>query len=407
MQKQRQQRYLSLANGMVFRGLAAGANCTGCGELVFTTAMGGYLETLTDSSYCDQIVVQAFPLIGNYGVIPEDFESSKAQVAGYVVRHLSEIGSNMRSEGALEPWLEAQGIPVIAEIDTRALIRVLRKHGTMNARLSDHPLSEAEFAELQALSFPRKVDRVTRSKPEYIAYQDYVFPSWVKAVQPRSAWDKERCLDAGIHCVLVYDFGAKAGIYRELLRRGADVLLLPASTTADEVFALAKQYKAAGLMLSNGPGDPKENTDLLAELSRILRSGLPCMGICLGHQLSGLAMGLDTRRMPFGHRGSNQPVRTTEGGKVWITSQNHGYELLVPDANDSATVACRLEQVNNNDLGVEGVSYPDYPVFTVQYHPEAAAGPLDSQPLFDRFFDLMAEVAYAQKEEGDKHATQS
>ena len=352
------QGFLVLADGQVFSGARCGAEGEAVGELVFTTGMTGYLETLTDPSYYGQIVMQTFPLIGNYGVIPADFESERAYARAYIVRELCAAPSNFRSEGDLDGFLRAQGVPGLCGVDTRQLTRVVREHGVINAMLSDSPaLTTAQWARLKAYRVSGAVD----------------------AVSCRQSFSE----GAGRRVVL-WDFGAKANIRRELVKRGCQVVAMPACATAADILALRPQ----GVMLSNGPGDPAENEHVIRELRRIFSAGLPVFGICLGHQLMALAYGGKTRKMKYGHRGANQPVQDVASGRVYITSQNHGYCVL----GDSLGAGAHVSHCNVNDNTCEGVRYERFPGFSVQFHPEACAGPLDTRFLFDRFIAMIEEV---------------
>ena len=317
--------YLTLQNGQVLDVI---------GELVFTTGMTGYIETLTDPSYYGQIVIQTFPLIGNYGMIPADAESRKPFLTAYVVREYCEAPSNFRCEGKLDDYLKAQGIVGVYGIDTRQLTRIVRETGVMNAVISTRPVND-----------------VNEIKGE-----------------------------GNKRTVALWDFGAKENIVRELVKRGCKVIRVPASYTAEQILAL----KADGLMLTNGPGDPAENVGIIENIKK-LAGKLPVFGICLGHQLFALAMGGKTKKMKYGHRGTNQPVKNLETGRVYISSQNHGYEVI----NESVQSVGKISFVNANDNTCEGVDYDEMNAFTVQFHPEACSGPLDASYLFDRFIANM------------------
>ena len=362
--------YLVLENGEVFEGLAIGAwpeqqreeAPAAIGELVFTTGMTGYLETLTDPSYAGQIIMQTFPMIGNYGVIPEDFEGN-CFAQGYVVREICDKPSNFRSQGKLDDFLHDQGIPGICGVDTRALTRIIREQGVMNACL--------------CRTLPGDLDPV----------RDYLVRQAVKQVSTKKKKRYEPAADAAhlqaglngeaLH-VAVLDYGAKSNIIRSLQRRGCRVTLLPHDTTAEEILAMAPD----GLMLSNGPGDPAENVFEVEQLRKLVGK-LPIFGICLGHQLCALAMGGKTYKLKYGHRGANQPV--TDGVHTWITTQNHGYAVETESMQGVAHLSFR----NANDRSCEGLDYPGKRCFTVQFHPEACAGPHDTEFLFDRFLRMM------------------
>ena len=345
--------WLVLQDGTAFEGQRFGAEGDTVGELVFTTNMCGYLETLTDPSYAGQIVLQTFPLIGNYGVIEADFEG-ECRVKGYVVRHWCPTPSNFRSQYDLDAFLKAKGVPGICGIDTREVTRIIREKGVTNAIITSAP--PADLADVAAYRVEGAVASVTCAAP-------YTLPAAGEET----------------HHVALLDYGAKANIARELQKRGCRVTVLPAGTSAEQVLALG----ADGILLSNGPGDPAENTGCIAELSKLLGK-LPIFGICLGHQLLALAAGGRTVKLKYGHRGANQPARDLAGGRTYITSQNHGYAVVA----DSVSGA-RLRFVNANDGTCEGLDYPQLRAFTVQFHPEACAGPRDTGFLFDRFIQLM------------------
>ena len=346
-------RYLTLEDGTTFVGEGFGAAADAVGELVFTTGMCGYIETLTDPSYAGQIVVQTFPMIGNYGIIPADFEG-KCAVRGYVVHEWCDTPSNFRAAGDLDAYLRSVGVPGIAGLDTRALTRTLRECGTMNATITDE--IPADLAAVKAYAVTDAVASVTcTSATEYPA-------------------DGETR-----HRVALLDFGAKRNIIRSLTARGCAVTVFPASTPAADILAAAPD----GVMLSNGPGDPAENTAIIAEIGKLL-GRVPVFGICLGHQLMALAVGGSTVKLKYGHRGVNQPARDLVSGRTYITSQNHGYAVV----GDSLPLG-EVRFVNANDGTCEGIDYPALGAFSVQFHPEACAGPRDTAFLFDRFCDLM------------------
>lgn len=354
-----QPRYLILENGQVFRGRPLGAGGEVIAEIVFTTAMTGYLETLTDPSYYGQMVVQAFPLIGNYGVIPADFEAENPALKGYIVRSWCQVPSNFRSVEDLDTFLLSKGIIGLWDIDTRALVKIIREYGVMNALLTDNPKpDEATLSKLRAYRIERAVESVSRTQLNELRAQ------------------------ATRRHVALWDFGAKRNIARELVKRGCDVTIVPAGATAEEILAL----KPDGVMLSNGPGDPAENTGIISELKKLCESKTPIFGICLGHQLLALARGGETMKLKYGHRGANQPVQESETKRVYITSQNHGYAVKTGEFLPEHS---RMSFQNLNDGTCEGMEYLDIPAFSVQFHPEACAGPLDTRYLFDRFVDLM------------------
>ena len=346
--------YLVLSNGTVFQGLRIGAPVDRIGELVFTTGMVGYLETLTDPSFYGQIVTQAFPMIGNYGLIPEDFEG-KSALFGYIVRELCEAPSNFRSRGRLDSFLKEQGIPGLCGVDTREIVRITREEGVMNAMICD--AVPTDLSAVRAFQTGKAVTFVTRREREK-------YP----------AEGKERFR------VALLDYGVKRNIVRSLQKRGCTVTAWPADTSAETILA----EDPDGILLSNGPGDPKENTGCIAEIRKLL--GIkPLFGICLGHQLTALALGGDTIRLKYGHRGGNQPVKDLKNGRTRITSQNHGYAVVSESLRGIGTETF----VNANDGSCEGMEYPDYHCFTVQFHPEACPGPQDTAYLFDHFLRMM------------------
>ena len=353
-------RYLVLEDGQVFEGNAFGSDAERIGELVFTTGMCGYIETLTDPSYYGQIVLQTFPSIGNYGIIPADFEGS-CQVQGYVVRDLCDGPSNFRSEGTVDEFLKERGVPGISGVDTREITCIIREHGVMNAILCDTPPDSLE--EVKAFRITGAVAHVTTA-------EEKTYP----------AVGRERFR------VALLDYGAKGNILRELCKRGCTVEEYPADTPAERI--LAGNYD--GVMLSNGPGDPAENLGPIAELRKLFGK-LPMFGICLGHQLMALSQGGETVKLKYGHRGANQPVRDLLGTRTYITSQNHGYAVVSESLKNGV-----VRYIQANDRTCEGVDYPEDRAFSVQFHPEACAGPADTAFLFDRFCDLMGGNTHAQ-----------
>ncbi len=352
---------LILANGSVFSGTSIGGTSERICEMVFNTSMTGYQEILTDPSYAGQGVVMSYPLIGNYGVNQEDSESSRPWVEAFVVRHLSPRGSNFRCQGTLNDYLKEHDITGIQDVDTRALTKILRSQGSMNGLLTcaEHFNVAEVLDRLQKYQVTGTVERVTRKQPE-------VF----------SAQGEER-----FH-VAMLDYGVKQNMIDCLCRRGCKVTALPAFTPAEQI--LSAGYD--GVMLSNGPGDPAENTQIIAELKKLYDSTIPLFGVCLGHQLLALATGAKTGRLDYGHRGGNHPVRDVEKNKVFITSQNHGYMVLA-DSVDPAVA--EISHYNVNDKTVEGLRYKRPNCFTTQFHPEANAGPKDTEYLFNRFIDSM------------------
>lgn len=349
-------RYLIFADGEVLEGEAFGAAHAAVGELVFTTGMGGYLETLTDPSFAGQIILQTFPLIGNYGVIPEDFEGVSA-ARGYVVREWCRHPSNFRCEMTLDAYLKEADIPGICGVDTRAVTKKIRETGVMNAMISDE----------------KDVD------PAAIAA--YRVSGAVAAVSCKTAYTVSP--ESPRHRVVLIDYGCKKNIIRELAGRGCAVQVLPHSATAKEILAMAPD----GVMLSNGPGDPADNKAEIETLAA-LAGKVPIFGICLGHQLLALALGGQTEKLKYGHRGVNQPVTDLVTGRTYMTSQNHGYAVVA----DSVRGVGSVRFLNANDGTCEGVDYPGKRAFSVQFHPEAHAGPLDTAFLFDRFLAMMEET---------------
>ncbi len=351
-------KYLVLENGNVYEGEAFGAEGKSISEIVFTTSMTAYLETLTDASYKGQAVVQTFPLIGNYGIITPDRESEGPSVSGYIVREVCEYPSNFRCELSLDQYLKDNNIPGIKGIDTRALTKVLREHGTMNGAICDDP-TDFTLDEIKAYKIADPVEEVTVKE--------------IKTLEPEG--DKK-------FTVCMFDYGIKNNIIRSLLKRDCEVFLLPADTPADKV----REIKPDGLFLSNGPGDPTDNVKSIETIKSLMADKIPTMGICLGHQILALAHGFETTKLKYGHRGANHPVKNLETGRVYITSQNHGY-AVVADSLDKS-VAKELF-VNGNDKTNEGLRYINEPAFSVQFHPEACGGPQDTDFLFDEFIKMM------------------
>ena len=350
--------YLILGNGMIFEGEYFGAQGEVTGEIVFATGMTGYLETLTDPSYYGQIVLQTFPLIGNYGVIPSDFESGFVGTRAYIVKHPCQDPSNFRSEGNLDTFLKERGIIGLCGIDTRALAKIIRENGVMNGKIMSSPPKEADRAETVA----------------------YSIVGAVAAVSPGTA----ARIGSGPHRVVLMDFGAKRGIAEALAARGCEVWSFPHNASAQEII----QIKPHGIMLSNGPGDPAEaaNSGIIETIRTLEKGGIPIFGICLGHQFLALAKGYSTKKLKFGHRGANQPVKEISTGQVYITSQNHGYAVIADEGSF----------VNVNDGTCEGMDYGNS--FSVQFHPEARGGPLDTAFLFDRFIERMKKKKREEKD---------
>ena len=422
--------FLLLADGSFFEGQAIGARGKTIGETVFTTGMTGYTETLTDPSYYGQIVTQTFPLIGNYGITKEDFESRKSWVKGYIVRELCEMPSNFRCQSSLETFLKEEGIIGIAGIDTRALTKKLRNSGVMNGMIisgreidkftKDGPQKYLEIIKsykiqnaLQAVQ-SRAVDGGTvleargtdpSHSSQFAGGQTSHIQANLQGDRPLIHWgqihwgqtpnspgtDPAAPKNKNFHVALL-DFGAKANIQRELEKRGCKVTLLPYNTKAHTILELSPD----GIMLSNGPGDPAENTDVIKEIKQICEwnkeqmksqpeKAIAIFGICLGHQILALARGAKTSKLKYGHRGGNHPVKESESGRVYITSQNHGYAV----ENQNLPAFARQSFTNLNDGTCEGLIYTDIPAFSVQFHPEACGGPHDTNFLFDNFLKLM------------------
>ncbi len=351
---------LVLENGSVFEGTRIGAEKDAIGELVFTTGVVGYLETLTDPSYAGQIVMQTFPLIGNYGVIEEDFEGVSA-LSGYIVRELCEEPSNFRSLYKLDEYLKKAGIPGICGVDTRQLTRILREDGVMNAMICDKPPENLDG--VRAYRVSGKVEKFSCREIE---------------VYPAQGEEKYR--------VCLMDYGAKHNIVRCLQKRGCRVSVVPCTARAEETLAL----RPDGIVLSNGPGDPAENTYCIEQIKK-LAGVKPIFGICLGHQMLALAMGGKTCKLKYGHRGANQPVRRVRDSICYITSQNHGYAVVSESMKGKAIVS----YLNANDFSCEGLEYPNLNMFSVQFHPEGCSGPRDTEFLFDDFVALMGGSTHA------------
>lgn len=348
--------YICLENGKTFKGYRFGAEGEVTGELVFTTGMGGYIETLTDPSYYGQIVMQTFPLIGNYGIINEDKESKKSYVSAYIVREKCDNPSNFRCEKSLDDFLKENSIVGVYSVDTREITRNIRESGVMNAVITSNP-NNIDNEQTSKYKIVDAVKNVSIDKPE-------LFPS------------KEHN-----HNVVLLDFGAKNNIIRELNKRGCNVAVMPYDTKAEDILKLGVD----GIMLSNGPGDPSENTEIINELKKLVGK-VPIFGICLGHQLLALAMGGTTTKLKYGHRGVNQPVKNLATGRTFISSQNHGYAVVSESIENVGGV---ISYVNANDNTCEGVDYPDKKAFSVQFHPEACSGPHDTRFIFDKFIEMM------------------
>ncbi|MBR2295383.1 MAG: carbamoyl phosphate synthase small subunit [Clostridiales bacterium] len=353
-------RYLILENGMIFEGNALGADRETVSEIVFTTAMTGYLETLTDKSYKGQAVVQTFPLMGNYGIIPEDREGDIPEVSGYIVREACDTPSNFRCQKTLDEYLKENDIPGIQGIDTRALTRVLRTKGVMNGMITSE--------------IPEDI------RPLLDEIRSYKIKDPVAEVSVR----EKRIYDTkdSLFTVAMIDCGIKENIIRCLNSRGCKVVLLPFDCSAKDILDAGPD----GLFISNGPGDPEDNRVTIDTLREIAPYNIPTMGICLGHQLLALANGFRTGKLKYGHRGANHPVKDLRTGRVYITSQNHGYQVLTESVDPEIA---EVLFTNVNDGTNEGLIYKNRKQFSVQFHPEACGGPQDTEHLFDEFIAML------------------
>ena len=350
-------RYLVLEDGNVFEGEAFGSSHITTGEVVFSTGMTGYQEAITDQSYADQILVFTNPLIGNYGVNLDDYESLQPKCRGVVCRELARYASNWRKQDTLDHFLKQNHIPGISGIDTRRLTKIIREHGTMKGCLvnsiedKEHTIEQLRATVLT----DQLVDMVSTKQP-----------------YPNPVTERN---------VIVVDFGAKHSILRELAKRNCNTIVMPYAVTAEEIL----QLHPDGVLLSNGPGDPSAVEYAHETVSKLIKK-LPTFGICFGHQVITHAIGAKTYKLKFGHRGGNQPVKNLETGKVSITSQNHGFAADKESVENCGGI---VTEINLNDNTVEGLRHKDYPLFSVQYHPEAAPGPNDALPLFDDFYKLV------------------
>ena len=349
--------FLILEDGTVFTGTSIGSTRDMISEIVFNTSMTGYLEVLTDPSYAGQAVVMTYPLIGNYGITP-DMESLKAWPDGYIVRELSRMPSNFRCEGTIQDFLKKYDIPGIAGVDTRALTKILREKGTMNGMITTNENYDLEEV----------ISKLKNYK--------------VEGVVSKVTCEEKYVLEGTGKKVALLDLGAKKNIAKSLNDRGCEVTVYPADTTAEEIIA----SNPDGIMLSNGPGDPAECTSIIKEIKKLYETDIPIFAICLGHQLMALATGADTEKMRWGHRGGNHPVKDLQTGRVYISSQNHGY-VVDEDKIDPNVAVPAFKNVNDGTN--EGLAYVGKNIFTVQFHPEACPGPQDSDRLFDEFIQMM------------------
>ncbi|MBM3879996.1 MAG: glutamine-hydrolyzing carbamoyl-phosphate synthase small subunit [Verrucomicrobia bacterium] len=378
---------LALEDGTVYHGTGFGARATACGEVCFNTSMTGYQEILTDPSYKGQIVTMTYPHIGNYGINALDVESWRPHVAGFVVREVSPVVSSWRAEQSLPEYLERHGLPGIQGIDTRALTKKLRVRGAMKGVLTTEEVPDAEaVARAQAwhglVGFDY-VKEVTHPAPFQWDQQDNLSPDFRLVFGPATGDPRptHHPLPPADIPIVAYDFGIKYNILRRLRQHGFQVQVVPAATPAADVL----RHRPAGVFLSNGPGDPAALPYAARAVGDLIEHGLPIFGICLGHQVLGLALGGSTFKLKFGHRGANQPVKDLASGRVEITSQNHGFAV----AADSLPSEVAVDRINLNDQTVEGLRHRSKPIFCVQYHPEASPGPHDSTPLFADFRELV------------------
>lgn len=396
--------FLILEDGTVFAGTQIGARKEVISEIVFNTSMAGYLEVLTDPSYAGQAVCMTYPLIGNYGICKEDMESTKPWLDGFIVREISRRPSNFRCDISIQQFLEENDIPGIAGIDTRALTKILREKGTMNGMITTNEQYDLQeiLPKLKAYTTGKVVEKVS-CKEKYVveAKTDLAQNG---PISGSAKFDKEKWLageremkpslvtelnGAGLKVALL-DFGAKANIAKSLAARGCQVTVYPALTPAQEILADAPD----GIMLSNGPGDPKECTSIIQEIQKLYASDIPIFAICLGHQLMALATGTDTYKLKYGHRGGNHPVKDLATGRVYISSQNHGYVVDTEKLDHHMAIPAFC---NVNDGTNEGLAYVGKNIFTVQFHPEACPGPQDSGYLFDRFIEMMRRAQNGEK----------
>lgn len=384
MKKMSKPAYLVLENGQIFKGKAFGEEKEVLAEVVFTTGMTGYLETLTDQSYFGQAVVQTFPLIGNYGIISPDSESASLSIGpkAYIVKHLCVHPSNFRCEENMDAFFKRKGIVGVYGIDTRALTRAIRSQGVMNGLIT-YDLADIDYERIRSYTIEQAVESVTTGERRL-----------VEAGSERETvpFTIEKTISPVRLRVALLDFGIKENIVRELSERNCEVIVFPSFTGAEEILS----YEPNGIMLSNGPGDPTKNTTVIEMVRKLCGSGVPIFGICLGHQIMALANGCQIRKMKYGHRGANQPVKNLETGKVSITTQNHGYVVKTGTIDEKAA---KEWYVNANDGSCEGIRYLNFPAVTVQFHPEACAGPQDTSYLFDHFMEMMESRSHCENSE--------
>jgi len=395
---------LVLSDGSVFEGFHFGADREAVCEVVFNTGVTGYLELLTDASYAGQAITMASPIIGNYGIFEETSESTRPWVEAFIVRDLTMVEGDQRNAEDLNRYLKRNNIPGICGVDTRALTLLIREHGTMLGLLTSGAGSEADIP--GALEKIRTYDG-TKLVPMVSRSSSMIFPAW------KQGWDTPALTDTAIsgvptalqplegaagmnaeaprYRIALFDFGVKQNIIWNLTKRGCEVTVFPWNTSAEEILSIG----ADGILLSNGPGDPKDCKASIEQIANLYSSGTPIMGICLGHQLMALATGADTHKLRYGHRGINHPVKDLRADRVYITSQNHGY--VVTDETLSADI-CEISHLNMNDGSIEGLRYLKQPVFTIQYHPEGAPGPWDNNYLFDEFLQLIDDTKRKAKE---------
>lgn len=388
--------FLILEDGTVFTGTHIGAPGEIISEIVFNTSMTGYLEVLTDPSYAGQAVCMTYPLIGNYGICLEDMESERAWPDGLIVRELSRMASNFRKDITIQEFLEQHDIPGIAGIDTRALTKILREKGTMNGMITTNENYNPEeiLPKLKTYTAGKVVDTVTCREKYTLSAAQVLSDNgpisgssqFIKEEYERGIREKKpsmvRALSGKGLKVALLDLGAKDNIAKSLAARGCEVTVYPAYTRAQEII----DARPDGIMLSNGPGDPKECTQIIDEIKKLYDTDITIFAICLGHQLMALATGADTYKMKYGHRGGNHPVKDLETGRVYISSQNHGYVVDMERLDPKVAVPAFI---NVNDGTNEGLSYTGKNIFTVQFHPEACPGPQDSGELFERFISMM------------------